>query len=133
MVEVAVPLDVVADVSAWLRGRGVDARTRVPDVRRDGMVRVSRVGGVPVRDGVRDQPRLLIECWHEDEGESFDLAQLIFGLMEFAEKTQALDTIGATRVQPAPPVNYQDPYAPDMTRHQLTVEMTTLMGRMEIE
>ena len=133
MTEVAVPLDVVAVFGDWLRSRGVPARTRVPNVRTDGMVRISRVGGVPIKDGLRDQPRILIECWHKDEGESFDLAQRIYGLCEFAGKTQALTGIGATRIQPNPPVTYDDPYAPDLTRHQLTVEMTTLMGRMQIE
>lgn len=132
MAEVPVPLDVVASFAAWLRSKGVPARTRIPPQRADGMVRISRVGGVPIKDGMRDQPRILIECWHSDEGESFDQAQRIYGLCEFAEKTQALREVGATRVEPSPPVVYDDPYAPEMTRNQLTVEMTTLMGRMEI-
>ena len=132
MTEVPVPLDVVASFAAWLRSKGVPARTRIPTQRADGMVRISRVGGVPIKDGMRDQPRILIECWHADEGESFDQAQRIYGLCEFAEKTQALREVGATRVEPSPPVVYDDPYAPEMTRNQLTVEMTTLMGRMEI-
>ena len=78
MVEVSVPLDVVAAVTVYLRGKGLNARSQVPEHRTPGMIRVSRVGGVPVPDHVRDQPRLLIECWHETQAESFDLAQLVF-------------------------------------------------------
>lgn len=132
MAEVLVPLDVVASVAGYLRSKGFDARSQVPQSRSAGMVRVSRVGGVPIRDRVRDQPRLLVECWHNTQGESFDLAQQVFAYLELAERNQSLTDIGATRVEPAPPVDYGDPYAPEMWRHQLTVEMTTLMGRMEV-
>jgi hypothetical protein len=130
--EVLVPLDVVASVIEYLRGKGLDARSQVPENRSPGMIRVSRVGGVPVRDRVRDQPRLLVECWERSQAQSFDLAQLVYAYLELAELAQALADIGATRVEPSPPVDYGDPYAPEMWRHQLTVEMTTLMGRMEV-
>lgn len=132
MTEVLVPLDVVASVTSYLSSKGLTARSQVPETRSPGMVRVSRVGGVPVQDGVLDQPRVLIECWHGTQGESFDLAQLVFAYMQLAEHTQALTDIRATRVKPAPPVDYGDPYAPEMWRHQLTVDMTTAMGRMEV-
>lgn len=132
MVEVLVPLDVVASVTTYLRGKGLDARSQVPMTRKPGMIRVSRVGGAPIPDRVRDQPRVLIECWERSQAQSFDLAQLVFAYMELAERDQALPDIGATRVEPAPPVDYGDPYAPEMWRHQLTVEMTTLMGTLDV-
>lgn len=128
---VLVPLDVEAAVIGWLRGRGVDARAQIV-TRAPGMVRVSRVGGHPIRDRVRDQPELLCECWGAGQGDSFDLAQRLYGHFMVAAHYQQPDGLGVTRVDPSPPVSYPDPYAPELYRHQFTVSMTTGMGQIEV-
>ena len=131
-VEVLVPLDVEAAVVGWLRSLDVNASTRVPNTRAPGMVRVSRVGGETIKDMVRDEPNVLIECWGRDQGESFDLAQRLFGLFVYAGKFQAIEGIGMTRARPTPPVTLEDYDAPELYRHQFTVSMTTQMGRLTV-
>lgn len=130
--EVLVPLDIEAAIVGWLRSLGVSAATQVPKVRKPGMIRVSRVGGEPIKDRVRDQPRLLVEGWHTDQGASWDQIVYLFALFEYAGKYQAIPDAGVTRCEPMPPVTLEDYDAPELYRHQFTVEMTTQMGRLTI-
>ena len=129
---VAVPLDVEAAVVQWLRSLDVMASTRVPAKRTPGMVRVSRVGGELLKDNVRDQPVILVESWGSDQGDSWDRVQRLFGLFMYAGRFQAIPDLGVTRCQPAPPVTLEDYDAPELYRHQFTVEMTTQMGRLTV-
>lgn len=130
--EVLVPLDVVSKVVGWLRSLEYNVSTDVPDPRVSGMIRVSRVGGEPIKDGVRDQPVLLVEVWGSNEEVSFDLAQRLFGVFMYAGTHQKPDGIGVTRVKPSPPVTHKDYDASQLYRHQFTVEMTTQMGRLTV-
>lgn len=131
-VEVLVPLDIEAAVVGWLRSLDYNAATRVPNTRAPGMIRVSRVGGEPISGRVRDQPRILVEVWGADQVESFDLAQRLFGVFEYAGQHQKPDGLGVTKCQPSPPVTLEDYDAPDLHRHQFTVEMLTEMGRLTV-
>lgn len=131
-VEVLVPLDIEAAVVGWLRSMDVNAATQVPKVRVPGMIRVSRVGGEPIKDRVRDQPRLLVEGWHTDQGASWDQIVHLFALFEYAGKYQAIPDVGVTRCEPMPPVTLEDYDAPELYRHQFTVDLTTQMGRLTI-
>lgn len=131
-VDVDVPLDVEAGVVGWLRGMGWNASTRVPTKRLPGMIRVSRVGGQLLKDGVRDQPRVLIEGWGTNQGTSWDQIVRLFGLFAYAGKFQALPELGVTRCQPTPPVTLEDYDAPELYRHQFEVEMMTQMGRLTV-
>lgn len=131
-VEVLVPLDVEAAVVGWLRSLDYNASTKVPTDRSAGMIRVSRVGGEPIPGRVRDQPRLLIESWGISQGDSFDLAQRLFGVFEYAGQAQKPDGIGVAKCVPSPPVTLEDYDAPELHRHQFTVEMLTQMGRLLI-
>lgn len=128
---VLVPLDVEALILEWLRGRDVDARAHIL-TRSPGMVRVSRTGGIPIRDRLRDQPELLIECWGAGQADSFDLAQRVYGLFMVAAHYQVPEALGVTRSDPSPPVSFPDPHAPELYRHQFTVSMTTGMGEIEV-
>lgn len=129
---VSVPLDAEAAVVGWLRGMGWNAATRVPKIRVPGMVRVSRVGGELIKDRVRDEPRILIEGWEADQGKSWDQIIRLFGLFEYAGHYQAIPDLGVAKCQPSPPVTFEDYDAPDLYRHQFTVEMLTQMGRLTV-
>jgi hypothetical protein len=129
---VLVPLDVEAAVVGFLRDLEYNASTRVPAQRVPGMIRVSRVGGEPIKDRVRDQPRILVEVWGANQGDSFDLAQRLFGVFEYAGKKQAIPDLGLAKCVPSPPVTFDDYDAPELHRHQFTVEMLTQMGRLTI-
>lgn len=129
---VLVPLDVEAAIVGWLRSLEYNAATRVPANRAPGMIRVSRVGGEPISGRVRDQPRILVEVWGANQGESFDLAQRLFGVFEYAGKYQKPDGLGVAKCVPSPPVTFEDYDAPELYRHQFTVEMLTQMGRMTV-
>jgi hypothetical protein len=96
------------------------------------MIRVSRVGGEPIKDRVRDQPRILVEVWGANQADSFDLAQRLFGVFEYAGKHQAIPDLGLSKCVPSPPVTFEDYDAPELYRHQFTVEMLTQMGRLTI-
>lgn len=131
-VEITVPLDIEAGVVQWLRSLGVEASTQVPARRVPGMVRVSRIGGELLKDNVRDQPTILVESWGKDQGDSWDRVQHLFGLFMYAGTYQAIPDIGVTRCQPVPPVTLEDYDAPELYRHQFTVDMTTQIGRITV-
>jgi hypothetical protein len=131
-VEVVVPLDVEAGVIMWLRSMGVWASTQVPKDRTPGMIRVSRVGGELIKDGVRDQPRMLVEGWHVDQEKSWDQIIRLYGLFVYAGQTQAIPAIGVTRCRPTPPVTLEDYDAPELYRHQFEVDMMTQMGTLTV-
>lgn len=131
-VEVLVPLDIEAGVVGLLRGWEYNAVTRIPEKLVPGMIRVSRVGGEPISGRVRDQPRLLIEEWGSSQEDSFDRVQRLFGIFEYMGRAQLPEGYGVTKCVPSPPVQFDDPYAPTLVRHQFTVEMLTQMGRMTV-
>jgi len=81
---------------------------------------------------VRDQPQVLVESWGSDQADSFDRVQRLFGLFEFAGRFQGIPGLGVTRCQPSPPVTFEDFDAPELYRHQFTVDMTTQMGRLSL-
>lgn len=127
---VLVPLDVEAAIIGWLNAQGVPARTQVPIERSPGMVRVTRAGG-PM-DGYLDRPDLFVEVWGADQGDSFDLAVRLFGLMVLMVDAEDRPEIGLRSVTPTPPVTLQDDYAPELHRHVFNVSMVCAMGQMEV-
>lgn len=141
MTEIYGPPDVVAGMVAFLRGKGVDARTRVPVTRIDGrampnpaagMVRVTRTGGVP-ENLYQDQPRILIECWAQDQPRSFDLCRRLWALVASIDDQDALPGLVTHHIAPeSMPVQYPDPDAPELDRHQFTVEAHVRMEPMEV-
>lgn len=131
-VEVNVPLDVEAGVVGWLRSMGWNAATQVPRDRAPGMIRVSRVGGTLIKDGVRDEPRVLVEGWASDQGESWDQIVRLFGLFVYAGHHQAIPGLGVAKCKPNPPVTLEDYDAPELYRHQFEVELLTQMGRLTV-
>lgn len=126
------PPDVVAALVGYLRGYGFDAATKVPAEREPGMVRVSRVGGAP-RSLVQDEAEILIECWHTDQGESFDLARAIWVLIASIEDQEAIPGLVTHHIEPTSSLlQFPDEQAPDMDRHQLTCRLLVAMDEIEV-
>ena len=125
------PPDVVAAIVQWLRGHEIDARSLVPNPRASGMVRVSRIGGAP-RSLVQDEAEVLIEVWHTDQGDGFDLAQAIWVLIAAVEEQDEISGLITHHIEPTSSVlQFPDEDAPDMERHQITCRL--LVGMSEIE
>lgn len=125
------PPDVVAALVQWLRAHDINAASRVPTVRKSGMVRVSRIGGAP-RSLVQDEAEVLIEVWHADQGGGFDLAQAIWVLVAAIEEQDEIPGLVTHHIEPSSSVlQFPDEGAPDMERHQMTCRL--LVGMTEIE
>ena len=133
MVDVYGPPDVVAGVVGFFKARGFDARTRVPTTRSDGMVRVSRVGGV-AENMYQDRPRVLVEVWAVDQPASFDLCRTLWGLIAAVESEHGLfPGVTVHHIEPATmPLQFPDDLAPDMDRHQFEIEAHVRMEPMEV-
>lgn len=132
MVQIYAPPDSVAGLVAFYRARDIDARTRVPTTRGPGMVRVSRVGGDP-ENLYQDRPRLLVECWHEDQAKAFDLCRLLWGMVAAIDSQEALPGLVTHHIAPATmPLQLPDELAPDLDRHQFEVEAHVRMEPMEV-
>lgn len=132
MVAIYGPPDVVAGVLGFFRGRGYDARTRVPTVRAAGMIRVSRVGGV-AENLYQDRPRILVEVWERDQPTSFDLCRDLWGLIAAIDSQDALPGLVTHHIEPATmPLQFPDDLAPDMDRHQFEIEAHVRMEPMEV-
>lgn len=132
MVKLYGPPDVVAGVVRFLSEHGVDARTRVPVKRVAGMVRVSRVGGVP-ENIYQDRPRILVEVWDVDQPASFDRCRAIWGLIAAIDSQDALPGLVTHHIEPATmPLQFPDDLAPDMDRHQFEIEAHVRMEPMEV-
>lgn len=126
------PPDVVAALVAFLRSHGFDAATKVPKVREAGMVRVSRTGGFP-RSLVQDEAEILIECWHTDQGASFDLARSIWVLIAAIEEQETIPGLTTHHIEPTSSLlQFPDDLAPDMDRHQLTCRLLVAMDEIEV-
>ncbi|RTE50391.1 hypothetical protein [Actinobaculum sp. 352] len=134
MAEIYGPADVVAGLVGFLRGHGINAATRVPLERAPGMVRVSRQGGGPVNE-LQDQAVMLVEVWAEDQPAAFDLARKIWGLVAAVSVNDqgAFPGLVTYRASPNIPVQYPDEYAPELDRHQLTVDMLVRFEPMEVD
>lgn len=132
MAEIYGPPDVVAGVIAFLRGHGVDARTRVPTRRAPGMVRVTRVGGLP-ENLYQDRPRVLVEVWDADQPESFAQCRRLWGLIAAIDSQDALPGLVTHHIAPETmPMQFPDDLAPDMDRHQFEIEAYVRMEPMEV-
>lgn len=132
MVQIYGPPDVVAGVLAFYRARGFDARTRVPTGRGARMIRVSRVGGV-AENLYQDRPRVLVECWEDDQPSSFDLCRQLWGLIAAIDSQDALPGLVTHHIEPATmPLQFPDDLAPDMDRHQFEIEAHVRMEPMEV-
>lgn len=130
--EIYGPPDVVGAVVAYLRGRGVDARTRVPVDRAPGMVRVSRVGGEP-ENAYQDRARVLVEVWEASQAASFDAARSLWAAFAVIETQDALPGLIAHHVAPAGmPLQFPDDHAVDLDRHQFEVDVYARMEAMEV-
>lgn len=80
------------------RGDTASVATRIPNPRRDRMVRVSRTGGVRTSVGV-DAPQLLFECWDSTDYRASELARVTRALVG------SMDEFGA---EMGSVVNYPD-------------------------
>lgn len=116
------PADVTASLVAYYRGRGYNARTRVPIERAPGMIRVTRTGGGPVNEA-QDEARMLVEVWESTQAKAFDLARDLWALLAVIDEgdQDALPGLTTYLVVPDFPVQYPDDLAPDLDRHQFTV------------
>lgn len=78
--------DATAVVVTYLRaglvehGQPVPVVTRVPNPRPARFVRIERIGGMQL-DVVTDRPRLDVHCWGADEGDAWDLTQIVRALL----------------------------------------------------
>lgn len=130
--EIYGPPNVVAGVIAFYRERGVDARTRVPTKRAGGMVRVSRVGGEP-ESMYQDRPRVLVECWDDDQPKSFELCRALWAMIAGIDGQDDLPGLVTHHIAPATmPLQYPDDLAPDMDRHQFEIEAHVRMEPMMV-
>lgn len=125
------PADVVAAVIAFLRGFGFPARSRVPIERAPGMVRVQRVGGGPDNES-QDVARVLIECWHSTQPESFDYARSLYAAMESVQNQEDIPGLLTYTIDTGFPVQYPDELAPDLDRHQFEVSLRVAMEEVKI-
>lgn len=112
--------DAVAAFVGWLRDAGFDAASIIPpkEQHRDGMVRVSRVGGSR-KNIVMDEPRMLVEVWHHDSYEAAQLAQRLAELVEVPDGTMLAPRVKVTSVNVSGPVELPDPLSA-LRRYQLT-------------
>lgn len=132
MAEIFGPPDVVAGVVAFLRERGVAARTRVPVRREPGMVRVQRIGG-QAANMYQDRPRVLVEVWDVDQPKSFTLCRSLWGMVAAIDSQDALPGLVTHHIEPATmPMQFPDDLAPDMDRHQFEIEAHVRMEPMEV-
>lgn len=127
------PPDVVAGLVGFLRKRGVNARTRVPLDRAPGLVRVTRTGGGPINPS-QDDAQLLIEVWEADQAACFDLARTIWGMLALVSRDDqdAFPGLICYEAVPSVPIQYPDPDAPRLDRHQLTVRMICRLEQITI-
>lgn len=133
MAEVYGPPNAVAGLIAYFRAHGVDARTRVPNPRANGMVRVTRVGGFP-ENQFQDKPRLLVEVWEADQAASFELACRLWGLVAVIDSQDALPGMVTHKIMPSTmPTQSVDDDAPDMDRHLFEVDAFMGMQPMEVD
>ncbi len=125
------PADVAAAVIAFLRGFGFPAASRVPLTRSPGMVRVQRVGGGPDNES-QDVARVLIECWHSSQPESFDYARSLYAAMESVQNQEDIPGLLTYTIETGFPVQYPDDLAPELDRHQFEVTLRIAMEEVEI-
>ena len=96
------------------------------------MIRVSRVGGV-AENMYQDRPRVLVECWEDDQPSSFDLCRQLWGLIAAIDDQDALPGLVTHHIEPATmPLQFPDDLAPDMDRHQFEIEAHVRMEPMEV-
>ena len=113
---------------AWFKAGGfAQASTRIPPTHSDGMIRVSRVGGVRV-NLVQDSPTMLVEVWHRD---AYKASQEAHRLADHAETaldgTMLDDKTRVARVQTTGPLEFPDPSSA-LVRYQFT--LTCLIRRV---
>lgn len=112
--------DAVAAFIGWLRDAGFDAASIIPpkEQHRDGMVRVSRVGGGR-KNVVMDEPRLLFEVWHHDDYEAAQLAQRVIARIEVPDGTVISPHVKLSNLDATGPVALADPNS-SLKRYQST-------------
>lgn len=133
MTEIYGPADVTAGVIGFLRRQGIRASSKVPATRENGMVRVTRVGGQP-RSFYEDEALILVEVWDQSHEASFDLARRIWGLVAqvSVDDQEAFPGLVVYKAVPDMPLQDPDEFAPDMDRHQLTINMHVRMEPMGV-
>lgn len=134
MVVFPVPADVATAVQRFLRDKGFDAVADVPlDRRVAGTVRVSRTAGEPLNPR-QERARVLIEVWEHGQRESFLLARRVW--LAFAnvarDEPGAFPGIYQYETIPGIPVEYPDPYAELLSRHQFEVQMLVRFDEEEV-
>lgn len=130
--EIYGPPNTVAGLIGFYQAQGVDARSRVPTKRVPGMVRVSRIGGMP-SNRFQDHARLLVEVWDEDQEKSFDECRRLWGLVAAIEDQESLPGLVTHRIEPATmPLQFEDDNAPELDRHQFEVNAYVAMEPMEV-
>lgn len=126
MTELLGPVDVEAAVVSLLDGAmSANVATAVPNPRpaSGGYLRVTRAGGGQ-RNLIQSDPRVLIECWHDDEVAAFDLARHAWALLWAAQDSFMTADVYVTRVESTEPVNFPDPDT-DSPRYQFLTTLTT--------
>lgn len=133
MVVFPVPADVATAVQRFLRDKGFDAVADVPLDRVAGTVRVSRTAGEPLNPR-QERARVLIEVWEHGQRESFLLARRVW--LAFAnvarDEPGAFPGIYQYETIPGIPVEYPDPYAELLSRHQFEVQMLVRFDEEEV-
>lgn len=118
------PADVVTAVNKYLRAKGFDAAVRLPLDRRAGTVRAVRVSGYPLNPR-QESTQILLEVWGDSVKQSFMLARRLwvhFALID-REKQDEIDGLTVYSVEPSALIEFPDPDAPTLSRHQLTLSM----------
>ena len=126
MTELLGPADVKTAAITFLDASMPSASVagRVPNPRPTGRyLRVTRAGGQP-RNLIQSDPRLLIECWDDDETAAFNGAQLAYALLWAATDSYLSGDVYVTQIVLTEPVNFPDPDT-KQPRYQFLATLTT--------
>lgn len=119
------PVDIEAAVVAVLdAGTSAEVATSVENPRPAGpIIRVTRAGGSG-RNLIQSTPRVLVECWDDDETDAFNLAQLAYARLWAAQDSFMTADVYVTQVELTEPANFPDPDT-DQARYQFLAALTT--------
>lgn len=132
MTAALVPVDIEGAVIVLLdAGTTASVASKVPNPRpTGGYVRVTRAGGTNL-NLIQSRPRVLVECWHDDETTALQLAQRCWALLWAAQDSFMTPEVYVTEIESTEPVNFEDP-ATDSARYQFISSITTSLAEVTL-
>lgn len=119
------PVDIEAAVVTVLdAGTSASVATKVENPRPAGpLIRVTRAGGIGV-NLIQSAPRVLVECWDDDEVAAFNLARMAYAVLWAGADSYLAAGVYVTRIELTEPVNFPDPDT-KKPRYQFVAALTT--------